>query len=360
MKKKHSNVDLDNQPVLPNSLLKDIRQLILEARSTVALTVNATLTMLYWHIGQRIQKEVLKDERAEYGQQILATLSQTLSQEFGKGFSYSALTRMVRFFQTFPEESIVATLSQQLSWSHIKEIIPLKTPLQQEFYTQMCRMERWSVRTLRSKIDSMLYERTAISKQPDALIKQELANLRDQDRISPDLVFRDPYVLDFLNLKDTYSERDLETAILRELESFLLELGCGFSFVARQKRIVIDREDHYMDLLFYNRRLKRLVAIELKLGKFKAAYKGQMELYLRWLKKYELESGEADPLGLILCAEGARETVELLQLGDSGIHMAEYLTELPPKDVLEMKLRAAMENAEKLLEARSSESKREI
>ena len=342
-------------PLVPQSLVQDIRQMIQEARTAVALTVNATLTRLYWRIGRRIQAEILRGGRAEYGEQILATLSQELTQEYGKGFSYSALTRMVRFAEVLPEEAIVATLSQQLSWSHVREIIALSQPLQREFYIQMCRVECWSVRTLRSKIDSMLYERTAISRKPDDLARQELADLRDQDRLSPDLVFRDPYVLDFLNLKDTFSEKDLETAILRELESFLLELGIGFTFMARQKRLVIDNEDHYLDLLFFHRRLRRLVAIELKLGRFKAAYKGQMELYLRWLERHETETGEASPLGLILCAGGSHETIELLQLDKGGIHVAEYLTELPPKEVLEKKLHAAMESAKRLLEHREDE-----
>jgi predicted nuclease of restriction endonuclease-like (RecB) superfamily len=352
MKKKLPKSDISKESFLLRPLLQDIKDLIMEARTTVAVAVNATLTMLYWRIGQRIHYEVLEEERADYGQKIVSTLSRQLVREFGRGFSAKNLRHMIRFAEAFPAEEIVSTLWRELSWSHFKSLIYLKDPLQQEFYTQMCRLERWSVRTLRSKIDSMLFERTSISKKPDSLIKQELADLRDQDKLTPDLVFRDPYVLDFLNLQDTFSERDLEAAILRELESFLLELGCGFSFIARQKRIVIDNEDHYMDLLFYNRRLKRLVAIELKLGKFKAAHKGQMELYLRWLEKHETEPGEADPLGLILCTEGAHETIELLQLGDSGIHMAEYLTELPPKEVLEKKLHAAMENARELLDHR--------
>lgn len=235
MRKKLPRSDIERRSLLSSPLLQDIKGLIIEARTTVAVTVNASLTMLYWRIGYRIQQEILKDKRAEYGKQILATLSQELTGEFGKGFSYSALTRMVQFSQVFPQEENIATLSQQLSWSHIKEIIPLRDSIQVEFYTQMCRLERWSVRTLRRKIDSMLFERTAISKKPDSLIKQELADLRDQDKLSPDLVFRDPYVLDFLNLQDTFSERDLETAILREFKS----RGQSSDFGIRVRRIHI-------------------------------------------------------------------------------------------------------------------------
>ncbi|MEA3436800.1 MAG: PDDEXK nuclease domain-containing protein [Thermodesulfobacteriota bacterium] len=337
--------------VISGDLTTDIRRLIETARRNVALTVNASLTILYWQIGNRIRQDILKEKRADYGKKIVATLSQELTKEYGNGFNYTALTRMVRFAEIFPETQIVATLSQQLSWSHFKEILPLKKPFQRDFYTEMCQIERWSVRTLRKKIDGMLYERTAISKKPDKLIKKDLAALREEDKLTPDLVFRDPYFLNFLGLKDTYSEKDLEAAILREMESFILEIGIGFSFVARQKRITVDNEDYYLDLLFFHRKLKRLIAIELKLGKFKAAHKGQMELYLRWLEKYEKEPGEETPLGLILCAGKTSEQIELLQLNKSGIKVAEYMTELPKRELLERKLHKAVELARKRLEA---------
>ena len=207
------------------------------------------------------------------------------------------LRRMIQFAELFPEAEIVVLLIRQLSWTHIQALIPLKDPLQREFYAEMCRMERWSVRTLRKQIDSMLYERTAISRKPEEVIRHELATLREQDLLTPEIIFRDPYVLDFLGLKDRYLEKDLEDAILRELEAFLLELGAGFAFVARQRRIQIDDDDFYIDLLFYHRSLHRLIAIDLKLGNFKAEYKGQMELYLRWLDKYERRPGEESPLG---------------------------------------------------------------
>ncbi len=332
------------------TLLADLRSLIEESRRAVTVAVNAGLTMLYWHIGKRIQKEILKNERAEYGKEILATLSQELTQDYGKGFGYSALTRMVKFSEAFHEEQIVVTLSRQLSWSHFRELLPIEEPLQREFYAEMCRIERWSVRTLHKQIDSMLYERTALSRQPEKLIEEEISNLREGEPPSPALVLKDPYVLDFLELKDRYVETDLEDAILRELESFLLELGSGFSFIARQKRIQIDSDDFYIDLLFYNRKLGRLVVIDLKIGKFKPEYKGQMELYLRWLDKHEREKGEASPLGIILCTGKKSEQIELLELDKSGIHVAEYLTVLPPKEKLQAHLHKAIETAKQRIE----------
>ena len=324
-------------------LVADVRTMIEQTREAIARTVNAGITLLYWRIGKRIQTEVLGNARAEYGKEILQTLSAKLTEEYGTGFSYSALTRMLNFAENFPDSAIVATLSQQLGWSHFKEIIPLKDELHRDFYAEMCRVERWSVRTLRAKIDSMLFERTAISKKPEEVAKAELASLRSEDQLTPDLIFRDPYILDFLGLKDRYLEKDLENAILQELETFLLELGNGFAFLGRQTRIQIDSDDFYLDLLFYHRGLKRLIAIDLKLGDFKAEYKGQMELYLRWLAKHEQQPGEDTPLGIILCAGKKTEQIELLELNQSGIHVAEYITALPSRELLQQKLHAAIE-----------------
>ncbi len=342
----------NKENITSSKFYRDIRYLIDEAHSSVALAVNTSMTMLYWQIGKRINDEILKGERAAYGKQIVVSLALQLALEYGNSFSEKNLRRMIQFAEAYPSKKIVVSLIRHLSWTHFIALIPLKEPIQREFYAQMCRIERWSVRTLRHKIDSMLYERTAISRKPKELAKKELADLHTDDKISPDLVFRDPYMLDFLNLKDTYNETDLEAAILRELESFILELGVGFTFVSRQKRMTIDNEDFYLDLLLYHRTLKRLVAVELKLGKFKAAFKGQMELYLRWLKKYEKEDDENDPLGLILCAEGSHEQIELLELHKASIKIAEYFTELPPKELLEKKLHAAIEKSRRLMSHR--------
>ena len=328
------------------ALLRDLRDIITNGREAVARTVNSALVLIYWKLGQRVHQDILQGKRAEYGEETLPKISAQLVIEFGSGFDLKSLWRMVQFAQIFEEEQIVATLSRQLGWSHFKEIIPLKDPLQRDFYAEMCRIERWTVRQLRQKIGGMLFERTALSRKPEKLIEEELKALREEDKLTPDLVFRDPYFLDFLGLKDTFSEKDIEAGILREIEKFILELGQGFCFVARQKRISVDSEDYYLDLLFYHRLLRRLVAVELKLGKFKAADKGQMELYLRWLEKYEMQPGEEPPIGLILCAEKSAEQVELLQLDKSGIRVADYLTELPARELLRRKLQEVVRLAQ--------------
>jgi predicted nuclease of restriction endonuclease-like (RecB) superfamily len=312
--------------------------------------VNAGLTLLHWQLGDRIRRDVLTEKRAEYGERIIATLGKQLDAEFGRGFAEKNLRRMVQFVEVFPDRKIVVSLMRQLSWTHFIALLPLRDQLQRDFYAQMCRVERWSVRELRSRIDSMLFERTAISKKPAELIEREILGLRKEDRLTPDLVFRNPYVLDFLGLRDTYSEKDLEAAILREIESFLLELGVGFAFVERQKRITLDGDDYYLDLLFYHRRMRRLVAIELKIGTFKPADAGQIELYLRWLDRYERQEGEEKPISLILCAGSKRETVEVLELSTRGIHVAEYLTELPPREILEQRLHEAVVRTRQRLE----------
>jgi predicted nuclease of restriction endonuclease-like (RecB) superfamily len=256
---------------------------------------------------------------------------------------------MIEFAEAFPDERIVHALRAQLFWTHFRELLAIDDPLRRECYAEMCRAERWSTRTLQDQIKRMVYERTAVSKKPEEVIRVELAALRNEDRLTPDLVFRDPYFLDFLGLPQRYQERDMEQAILRELEAFLLELGSDFAFLARQKRITVDNEDYYLDLLFYHRRLRRLVALDLKLGRFQAADKGQMELYLRWLEGYEMQPGEEPPLGLILCADKSAEHVRLLQLDASGIRVAQYLTELPPQELLERKLHDAIRLARQQL-----------
>jgi predicted nuclease of restriction endonuclease-like (RecB) superfamily len=336
------------------ALVTDLRHIIHSAREQVARAVDSGLVLLYWSIGHRIRTDVLKEKRAEYGEKILHAVSAKLVAEFGQGFTERNLANMTHFAEEFPDPKIVHALSGQLSWTHFRRIIYLDDPLKRDFYAEMCRIEKWNTRTLHQKIQSMLYERTALSKKPDKLIAAELKKLREEDKLTPDLVFRDPYVLDFLGLKDTYAEKDLEAAILREIEGFILELGVGFAFVTRQKRMQIDGRDYYLDLLFYHRKLKRLVAIDLKIGDFEAADKGQMELYLNWLKRHESEPDEAAPLGIILCAGKSAEHVELLEVEKSGIHVASYSTKTLPKDLLRKKLHQAVATARALIEERKS------
>jgi predicted nuclease of restriction endonuclease-like (RecB) superfamily len=345
------------QPIRPTkNLLADVRQLVLAARAHVAQRVNSTLVLLYWHIGRRVRRDLLKEKRAGYGEQILQTLSAKLATEFGRGFGEKNLRRMVQFAELFHDEKIVAALLRQLGWTHFTLLLPIKDELKRDFYAEMCRIERWSTRTLEKKIGSMLFERTALSRKPAKLAEIELRQLREQDKLTPDLVFRDPYLLDFLGLKDTYAEKDLEAAILREMEAFILELGVGFAFVERQKRITVDSVDHYLDLLFFHRHLRRLVAVDLKLRDFKPGDKGQMELYLRWLDRHERKPGEDAPIGLILCAGKLHETIELLDLERSGIKVSSYWTEVLPKKELERRLHEAVRLARERLARAAAET----
>lgn len=328
-----------------NLLYGEIRDLIEQSRQQVAVTVNAAISLLYWQVGKLVNNEILQNGRAGYGKQIVITLAEQLSIAYGNGWSEKQLRHCLRFAETMPDFKIVSAVWRQLSWTHIKPIIYIDDPLKRSFYIEICKLEKWSTRVLQERINSMLYERTAISKKPELTIQNDLELLKNEQQISPDLVFRDPYFLDFLGLRDYYSEKDMETAILIELQKFIIELGSDFAFMARQKRIIIDNDDYYLDLLFYHRRLKCLVAIELKLGKFEAAHKGQMELYLRWLQKHETIEGENTPVGLILCAYKNEEHAELLQLENSNIKVAEYLTKLPDMKLLHKKLHRAIEIA---------------
>jgi predicted nuclease of restriction endonuclease-like (RecB) superfamily len=313
------------------------------------VAVNAELSLLYWQVGQRIHRDILGSQRAGYGEAVVPELARQLSAAYGRGWGVRHLRLCIRFAQSYPEAAIVHTLCAELSWSHLRLIAAVDNPLKRDFYAELCRLERWSVRQLQERLQSLLFERSALSRQPEETIRHELQALRLEEAPSPALLLKDPYVLDFLGLNDRYLERDLEDAILRELEQFLLELGAGFSFVARQKRLQIDNDDFYIDLLFYNRKLRRLVAVELKIGDFRPEYKGQMELYLRWLARHEQEPGENPPLGIILCTGKKQEQIELLELDKSGIHVAEYLTVLPPREALQAKLQQAIASARQRL-----------
>jgi predicted nuclease of restriction endonuclease-like (RecB) superfamily len=339
-------------PVLgPETLHAELRALIAESRRRLAGAVNAELTRLYWTVGERLGRHVLGSERASYGAQIVARLGERLAGEFGRGFEAKNLRRMVQFAELFPDVEIVASLMRQLSWTHFLQLLPVKDAQARSFYARRAAEEHWTVRELHRQIEHKSYERTVIA-GAQGRGAEVLPQIGSQLGPGTDPVFKDPYFLDFLGLRQGYDEADLEAAILRQLEAFILELGRGFAFVERQKRMVIDGEDFYLDLLFYHRRLKRLVAIELKLGRFKAAHKGQMELYLKWLDRHERQPGEEPPIGLILCAESRREQVELLEMHKDGITVAEYWTELPPKAELERRLHEALIDARERLARR--------
>jgi len=328
-----------------SKLFFDIGKYIEESKMRVAISVNSELVLLYWKIGNRIKKEILKDKRAEYGRKIIISLSEKLIDKFGRNWSEKQIRHCLRCAETFSKNRILSAVRRQLSWTHIKTIMYIDDEVKRDFYLEMSVIEKWSTRLLQNRINTMLFERTAISKKPEKTIKTELKKLKSENKISSDLVFRDPYILDFLGLKDTYSEKDLESSIISELQNFIIEMGNDFAFLARQKRITIDNRDYKIDLLFYHRRLKCLIAIDLKLGEFEAGYKGQMELYLNYLKKYETVEDENSPVGLILCTGKNSEHIELLQLNKSNIKVADYFTVLPPKKLLLEKLHKAIEIA---------------
>jgi len=330
---------IKNEITIEQALFNELSQLIEQSQLQVVVQVNSALTMLFWHIGGRINQNILQNKRADYGKQIVVTLSRQLTEKYGRNFEEKNLRRMLQFAEQFSDEQIVVTLSRQLSWSHILVLLPLKNAEAKVFYANSVTKEGLGVRELRKKILDKEFERTTIA---------NLQNTSNHPAIHNN--FKDPYFLDFLGLQNTYLEKDLEEAILRELEAFILELGKGFAFIERQKRMIIDGEDFHLDLLFYHRNLRRLVAIELKLGKFEAKHKGQMELYLKWLDRYEKKEGELPPVGLILCAESSREQIELLEMHKDGIMVAEYWTELPPKKELENKIHNILIEARERIE----------
>jgi len=319
---------------LPNSsnLLEDLKVLIENGRNQARKAVNSALTITYWQVGTRINKEILNHKRAEYGKQVMASIADQLVMLYGRSFELRNLRRMMQFSEEFADFEIVSPLVSQLSWTHFIVLLPLKNIEARKFYIKKIIENRWSKRELQKQIERKAFERSEIA--------DNKLELRDQTKLKGS--FKDPYFLDFLGLNDDYLENDLEKALIKELEQFILELGNGFTFVARQKRMIIDDEDFYLDLLFYHRKLQRLVAVELKINRFKAAFKGQMELYLNWLDKYERQPGEGSPIGLILCAEAGTEQVELLNMQKDNIMVAEFWTKLPPKELIEQKLHDAL------------------
>ena len=328
---------------LENHLYDDICNIIEQTRYRVATFVNSEASLMNWHVGKRIKEDVLFNKRAGYGEEILKRLSKQLKTRFGAGWGYQKLQHCVRAAYTFSEEEIMYAVRTQLSWTHLRSLMAVNNSLARKFYMEMCRLEQWSTRTLDEKIDSQLYERTAISRKPDEIIKAELKKSKEQNELQPDMVFRSSYFLDMLGLPEVFSENDLESAILNQIQAFLKEFGSDFAFVDRQKRIPVDGVDYRLDLLFYHRGLRRLVAIDLKLGKFKPAYEGQMLLYLRYLNRHDRKEGEASPIGLILCSEGNTEHIEYLMLDeDSPIKVAQYYTKLPDKKLLSEKLQRAI------------------
>lgn len=325
-----NEIDINAIENVSSSLYTGVASIIDHARQEVVVYVNKHANMMFWHIGQYINDDLGYRQYSSYGNKILATLSQKLTERFGKGYTYSALTRMMKVAKCYSDEAMFATLSQTLTWSHFIELVTIDDDAKRLFYQQMGIAEHWSIRQLRDKQDAMLYERSLVAVKPEDEIVKTLEKV-SPIHMEPDVVLRNSYILDFLGLGRYYTEKELEDAIALQLEAFILELGQGFAFLERQKRFTIDGTDYYLDLLFYHRKLKCLVAIDLKLGKFKPEYKGQMELYLRYMQKNDMQPDENPPIGLLLCSEGNTEHIELMMLNEDRIKVAQYLTCLPDK-----------------------------
>jgi len=321
-------------------LYDDVSTMIEQSKRVIYTQASSTTILLFWKIGLRINNDILQNKRADYGKKIVSKLSTQLTEKYGSSFAVRNLRRMMQFAEQFLDFEIVSKPSTLLSWSHFIEILPLKTMDAKLFYLNEASRSLVGVMQLRDMINRRAYERKEIA---DTQISS----------VSPIPIgtFKDPYLFDVLGIKDEYLEADLEEAILRELEKFILEFGRGFAFVGRQKRMIIDGRDHWLDLLFYNRDLRRLVAVELKIGRFEAAHNGQMKLYLGWLDQNERREGEETPVGIILCSESGREEIEYLKLDRDGIMVAEYWTTLPPKAEFDKKIQTILaETRERMLQ----------
>ena len=320
-------------------LFKHVSSIIEKRRYSAGAYANREITLMYWEIGGYVSSVLLDGDRGEYGKRIVSELATQLVEKYGSSFELRNVRRMVQFSSKFKELEILTGLASKLSWTHFTELLSIKSTEAMLYYANEVAEKNLGTKELRHQISRKAYER------------QEIANLQITEQSAvPFNVFKDPYLLDVLGLKENFLESDLEKAILTELEAFILEFGHGFTFVERQKRMIIDGEDIVLDLLFFHRKLKRLVVVELKIGKFKAAYMGQMSLYLKWLNRYERQVGEEAPIGIILCTEANRGQIELLELDKAGIAVAEYWTELPPKKQFERKIKEIMAEAKERLE----------
>lgn len=335
---------------ISDSIYNGVSSIINDARQKIVVYVNSQANLMFWQIGKYIVDELKYETYSAYGDKILATVSQRLTEQYGKGYSYSALTRMMKVATIYNNEEMFATVSQTLSWGHFIELITIKDHTKRLFYQQLSIAEHWSIRDLREKQKAMSYERSLIATKTEKEIITTLKNTTSE-HIEPAIVFKNSYIVDFLGLSCNYTESDLEDAIVKQLEKFILELGQGFAFLERQKRFTIDKIDYYLDLLFYHRRLNCLVAIDLKHDKFRPEYKGQMEFYLKYIQKHDMKSGENPPIGLLLCSEGNTEHIEFLMLDNDNIKVAQYLTYLPNKqwfiDKLNRSILIAKENVGK-------------
>jgi len=342
-KKRHELIIQDKNQINEIVLFEHVSAIIENRKLRAQVKANQESVLMFWEIGKYIGSVLLGGERAGYGKQIIVTLAQQLRSKYGSSFDYSNVTRMIKFASRFPDSKIVVPLAQQLSWSHFIALLPLKSDDAFLYYAQDAVARHLGKRELRRQISRKAYER------------REIANsqLTEVSAI-PFNMFKDPYLLDVFGLKDNYLEADLEKAILADIESFILEFGHGFTFANRQKRMTMDGDDFTLDLLFYHRILKRLVAIELKLGKFKPTYMGQMRFYLKWLNRYERQKDENPPIGLILCTEASRSQIELMELDKEGIAVAEYWTQLPPKSEFGRKISEIYEEAQERLERRKT------
>jgi predicted nuclease of restriction endonuclease-like (RecB) superfamily len=331
------------EPLDETVLFERVAAIIESRKARAGAYANREVTMMYWEVGHYINSVVLDFKRAEYGKQIFSTLSRKLIPNYGRSFERENLYRMTQFAKLFPDLDTVSGLSQVLSWSHFSELIRLKADEARLFYANDAATRHLGVRELRRQISRKAFERG------------EIFNIEQTaESIIPFNVFKDPYLLDALGLKDNYLEADLEEAILIGLEAFILEFGHGLAFVERQKRMTMDGDDFKLDLLFYHRVLQRLVAIDLKIGSFKPEYMGQMRFYLKWLNRFERQTGEQTPIGIILCTGASRDQIELLELDKEGIAVAEYWTELPPKAEFERKIKEILYEARERLSRRRS------
>lgn len=328
---------MKNLQKIDNNFYENIKEILQKARENIYTKVNFVMVEAYWHIGEQIVNEEQNgQDRAKYGSFLIEELSAKLTKEFGKGFSKQSLWNMRQFYNTFP---ILSTLCRELSWSHYRLLLRLESETARHWYIKECVKSNWSVRALERQINSLYFERLLSSKDKDP-IKKEAKEKTKNMPFSANEIIKDPYVLEFLDLKDNvnFREAKLESALIEKIQDFLLELGRGFAFVARQKRIKTQSSDFYIDLVFYNYLLKCFVIIDLKIGKLTHQDIGQLDMYVNMFDDVEKSKEDNPTIGIILCTHKDKTIIKYSNIKDKNLFISKYKLYLPSEEELQKEL----------------------
>jgi len=320
-----------------SSVIDEIKTLITTSKYSIAEEINSSMIVLYWNIGKHINEEITKNDESQHRDQLIKSLAKILINEHGKDFSYMIISKMSRFHEIFAE-NIMRILAKKLSWGHIIELLNIKYSSEREFYIYMAISKKWSIKQLKHNIEKMLYSTTIGFQKLEDYHKEIMNLITHEDTLNIKLVMKDPYILEFLKLPSNYAESNLSNNIIKELENFLLEQHNGFSLITRQKRMTIKDSHYWVDLLFYQRKMRRIIAVDVATDGLKEQHKQLMILYLYWLKKYESLDNENPPIGIIISIEKHEVHIELCEISNNEAELEAEFKKILDVNTLKNKL----------------------